>query len=81
MASAIWPIVFGLYHQGLTGRFATAAMALGTITGLVLYFVIGFYVAAISACLMSLAVCLMGLLFAPGKFDWQTFKEPDNVPE
>jgi urea-proton symporter len=81
VASAIWPIVFGLYHQGLTGRFATAAMALGTITGLVLYFVIGFYVAAISACLMSLAVCLMGLLFAPGKFDWQTFKEPDNVPE
>jgi urea-proton symporter len=79
VASAIWPIVFGLYHPGLTGRFATAAMALGTLTGLVLYFAVGFYVAALSACLMSLVCCLIGLLLAPGEFDWQTFKEPENV--
>ena len=81
VASAIWPIVFGLYHPGLTGRFATAAMVLGTLTGLVLYFAVGFYVAALSACLMSLACCLIGLLLAPGEFDWQAFKEPENVPK
>lgn len=81
VASAIWPIVFGLYHPGLTGRFATAAMALGTLTGLTLYFVVGFYVAAFSACLMSLACCLAGLLLAPGEFNWQTFKASQNVSE
>ncbi|MBN7821199.1 sodium:solute symporter family transporter [Bowmanella yangjiangensis] len=81
VASAIWPILFGLYHPGLTGRFATAAMSLGIVCGLVLYFVIGFYVAAISAALVSLLICLAGLYLAPGQFDWRVFKEAEHVPE
>ncbi|AWL12759.1 Urea active transporter [Saliniradius amylolyticus] len=82
VASAIWPIVFGLYHRGLTGPFATAAMALGTTTGLVLYFVIGFYVAAISSAVVSLLICALGLLLARGQFDWQRFSEEGaNVSE
>ncbi|MCL5254773.1 MAG: sodium:solute symporter family protein [Gammaproteobacteria bacterium] len=39
VASTIWPIVVGLYHPKLDGRYAAAAMALGTICWLISYFV------------------------------------------
>ncbi|MDF2179435.1 sodium:solute symporter family protein [Aliiglaciecola sp. CAU 1673] len=81
VASTIFPIVFGLYHPGLTGRFAAAAMALGTLCSLILYFSIGFYVAAISSCLVSFAVCLLGLWLKPGRFDWRLFKEAKDVSQ
>jgi Na+/proline symporter len=58
VASAIWPIVFGLYFRWVTGRAASLAMVSGTISGLSAYFLIGFYVAALVSCAVSLVVII-----------------------
>lgn len=70
VASTIWPIVFGLYQQRLNGSYAGIAMLLGTICGLIAYFQIGFYVAALFSCLVSLVVCLIGLTLKDDQFEW-----------
>ena len=75
VASTIWPVVVGLYHPKLNGRYATSAMALGTIFGLVSYFVIGFYVAALLSCLVSGLITLVGVLRCRESFDWQQLNE------
>ncbi|MBD3653054.1 sodium:solute symporter family protein [Kangiella sp.] len=70
VASAIWPIVLGLYQQRLSGIYAGAAMALGTICGLIGYFEIGFYVGALISCCVSFIVCMLGLMLKDDQFDW-----------
>ncbi|MEZ5549177.1 MAG: hypothetical protein R3E74_15565, partial [Pseudomonadales bacterium] len=70
VASTIWPIVFGLYRRRLTGAFAALAMGLGTLSGLFGYFQIGFYVAALTSCLISLLICVIGLWLQDAQFDW-----------
>ncbi len=81
VASTIWPIVFGLYRRRLHGGYAAAAMALGTTVGLTAYFVVGFYVAALTSCLVSLIVCSIGLLLKDAEFDWQKLQNPENADE
>lgn len=56
VASAIWPIVFGLYFKWVSSKGATLAMVAGTVLGLISYFQIGFYVAALVSCAVSLLV-------------------------
>ncbi|MEX0618225.1 MAG: sodium:solute symporter family protein [Pseudohongiellaceae bacterium] len=56
VASAIWPIVFGLYFKRASASGATLGMVLGSATGLAAYFIIGFYVAALVSCAVSLFV-------------------------
>jgi len=58
VASAIWPIVFGLYFRWPNKLAASVAMVSGTATGLFAYFYIGFYVAALVSCGVSLIVML-----------------------
>ncbi len=70
VASTIWPIVFGLYQTRLSGSFAGAAMLFGTLCGLIAYFTIGFYVAALFSCLVSLVFCLIGLALKDDQFEW-----------
>lgn len=70
VASAIWPIVLGLYQQRLSGKYAGAAMALGTTCGLIGYFSIGFYVGALISCCVSFIVCMLGLMLKDDQFDW-----------
>jgi len=79
VASTIWPIVFGLYRSRLAGNFAAAAMALGTLCGLVAYFEIGFYVAALTSCLVSLLICALGLLLRDASFDWRQLKKMEKA--
>lgn len=79
VASTIWPIVYGLYDRRLPGKWAALAMALGTTTGLCAYFIIGFYVAAISACFVSWIICLVGLRQNEPLFDWQSLEENHRV--
>lgn len=76
VASTIWPIVVGLYYPRLDGRYAWLAMALGTVCGLIGYFVIGFYVAALIACLVSALITLIGVLCSKTSIDWATLNEP-----
>lgn len=75
VASTIFPIVLGLYQKKLAGKYAAIAMASGTLMGLVSYFVIGFYVAALTACAVSAVVCAIGLLRSQHDFDWKQLEE------
>jgi len=78
VASTIWPIVFGLYRPRLGGHYAALAMAAGTGVGLVAYFQIGFYVAALISCLVSLVVCLIGLALHNAEFNWQRLQRMEK---
>ncbi len=75
VASTIWPITFGLYRSRLAGGYAAAAMILGTACGLVAYVYIGFYVAALTSCAVSLLVCAFGLMSKDANFDWQNLEK------
>jgi Na+/proline symporter len=76
VASTIWPILFGLYFRWATGRAAAAAMISGTLLGLVAYFQIGFYVAALVSCAVSLLVILAWGMAAPGRY---SFEKPEKM--
>ncbi|MEC4090239.1 sodium:solute symporter family transporter [Pseudoalteromonas rubra] len=71
VASTIWPILFGLYVRRFHRHGAGVAMLLGTLCGLVGYFYIGFYVAALIACAVSLVVCVCAWRMAREEFVWQ----------
>lgn len=75
VASAIWPVLFGLYDSRASGTTAAAAMFFGTIAGLLGYFLIGFYVAALVAAAVSLIIMLAGMQFKPGAFDFQQLRQ------
>lgn len=75
VASTIWPILLGLYWQRLNGRYAATAMALGTALGLLGYFIVGFYVAALMSCAVSGLVCWLGSVRSRSAFDWQRLQE------
>lgn len=77
VASTIWPIVFGLYYGRGNGTAAATAMVLGTAGGLWAYFAIGFYVAALVSCALSLLVMLVGAMLADQRFDFTTLQEGD----
>ncbi|MCC2616364.1 urea transporter [Aestuariibacter halophilus] len=79
VASTIWPIVYGIFDRRLTGKWAALAMTLGTVSGLCGYFLVGFYVAAIVSCSVSLLVCRVGLARATTLFDWQQLQEAPRV--
>ncbi|WP_151173638.1 sodium:solute symporter family protein [Pseudoalteromonas ruthenica] len=76
VASTIWPIVLGLYYRRLIGKSAGLAMLLGTISGLIGYFAIGFYVAALISCAVSLVVCIIACKLNNTPFNWQQLKTP-----
>ncbi len=78
VASTIFPVVLGLYQRRLSGGYAALAMTLGTLCGLVGYFVIGFYVAALVSCSVSAAICGLGLLLSKQQFDWQQLDEQEE---
>ncbi len=75
VASTIFPVVLGLYQPKLSGRYATAAMAAGTLLGLIAYFAIGFYVAALVSCLVSATICGVGVWQSRNEFSWQQLQE------
>ena len=78
VASTIWPIVLGLYHRRLTGTYAACAMAFGTAFGMLSYFVVGFYVAALVSCAVSGLICLIGILRSREEFDWDGLNEKEQ---
>ncbi|WP_113906298.1 sodium:solute symporter family transporter [Aliidiomarina celeris] len=75
VASTIWPVVFGLYNPRINGLTAALAMALGTTIGLIAYFSIGFYVAALSACAVSGAITFVGVKLSKTNFEWCRLNE------
>ena len=77
VASTIWPILLGLYHKKLTGTYAAIAMAAGTACGMIGYFAIGFYVAALVSCAVSGLICAVGIMTSQYNFDWKQLQEED----
>ncbi|NMH61024.1 sodium:solute symporter family transporter [Alteromonas ponticola] len=75
VAATIWPIVYGIYQPKLSGGYAAIAMVTGTVAGLIGYFMIGFYVAAIISCAVSLVVCRIGIVRSQSYFTWHSLKE------
>ncbi len=70
VASAIWPIVAGLYWRRANPAGAALSMILGSTLGLISYFAIGFYVAALVGAAVSLVVMAGSTWLWPRPFDW-----------
>ncbi len=78
VASTIWPIAAGLFWRRVSGWGATLAMVSGTAIGLIAYFTIGFYVAALISAVVSMTVVLLSVWLRPADFDWRVL---DNSME
>jgi Na+/proline symporter len=79
VASTIWPIAAGLYWRRASSGGAVGAMVLGTLSGLVAYFVIGFYVAALVSAAVSMGVVWLAARLAPEDFDWADLADTSEV--
>lgn len=75
VASAIWPIVLGIYYGRANGATAGLAMVAGTAAGLWAYFAIGFYVAALVSCAVSLLVMLLGSVIKNARFNFKSLAQ------
>lgn len=72
VASTIWPIAAGLYWKRVNPAGASLAMVFGTLTGLICYFMIGFYVAALVSAAVSMLSVLITTWLMPREFEWST---------
>lgn len=75
VASTIWPIVAGLYWKKTNPVAAAIAMVAGSSLGLTAYFLVGFYVAALTGVAVSFAIVVAGSYLFPRQFDWKTLNE------
>jgi Na+/proline symporter len=75
VASAIFPIVGGLYWSRAGGRTALAAMLLGSGVGLIAYYTLGWFTASLISASVSLLVMAAGTALAPAEFDWLRLDE------
>lgn len=71
VGSTIWPIAAGLYWKRTNPLAATLGLILGSAVGLVGYFTIAWYVAALIGTTVSMVVVIGGSLIAPREFDWK----------
>lgn len=75
VASTIWPIAAGLYWRKTNPIGATLAMVFGSALGLLAYFWIGFYVAALVGAAVSMTVVIATTVLFPREFRWEDLKE------
>jgi Na+/proline symporter len=75
VASTIWPIVAGLYWRRANKYGATVAMVLGSAIGLLSYFYVGFYVAALTGAGISFLVTVLSSIIWPSSFAWKDLEE------
>jgi Na+/proline symporter len=78
VASAIWPIVFGLYFKRANAWGASISMVAGSAIGLYAYFAIGFYVAALVSCAVSLLCMLVFALLQKSDFNFNQLSNSEN---
>jgi Na+/proline symporter len=71
VASVIWPVMAGLYWEKLNRKFVIAAMLLGSASGLIAYFQIGWFVASLISVAVSMLLTIAGRFIAPQDFDWK----------
>jgi Na+/proline symporter len=75
VAATIWPIVLGLYWKNTNPTGASLAMLFGTTVGLISYFQIGFYVAALVSSAISMITMILSTWFYPKPFSWSQLRE------
>ncbi len=75
VSSTIWPIASGLYWKHANPKAATLGMVLGTTTGLLAYFFIGWYTAALVGASVSMLCVVIGRRIAPVPFDFAKLGE------
>lgn len=81
VASAIFPVVFGLYWSRPSELAAVAAMVAGSVVGLVAYFWIGWFVASLISVTVSLLVMVVLTLILSHRFDWSSLNEHPETPK
>lgn len=76
VASAIWPVITGLYWKNTNPMGAVAAMILGSVAGLVAYYhpALGWFTASLISVTVSMAVVCLSTWMAPRPFDWNQLK-------
>lgn len=70
VGSTIWPIAAGLYWRQVNPTGAMWAMILGSVTGLIGYVTIAWYVAALIGTTVSMVVLVTTTLIRPRGFAW-----------
>jgi SSS family transporter len=78
VASTIWPVAAGLYWRNVNPAGAAMAMAAGTAIGLISYFLIGFYVAALVSAAISMFLVLLTTWVAPRSFEWSVLNNESS---
>lgn len=74
VGSTLWPILAGLYWRATNPTGATAAMILGSGSGVVAYFAVGWYTATLVGTAVSMATVLLTTWFAPRPFEWSRLR-------
>lgn len=72
VASVIWPVIAGLYWQRVNRRFIVAAMVAGSVSGLVAYFLIGWFTASLVSVFVSMLLTIAGRFIGAERFDWKS---------
>lgn len=75
VASTIWPIATGLYWRKANTGGAVAGMITGSVTGMIFYFMVGWYSASLIGAAVSMIVVVIFTYLFPGKFDWYKLDE------
>ena len=77
VGSTIWPVAAGLYWRKSNPAGATLAMILGSGLGLMSYFLVGWYVAALMGAAVSMAIVIISTLVKQKEFDFIRLREDE----
>jgi Na+/proline symporter len=75
VGSCIWPILCGLYFRSASPVAACASMVLGSVSGLVAYFAIGWFVASLVGAAVSGVVFAIAVRVSPDDFDFDSLSQ------
>lgn len=75
VASLIWPIVCGLYWTSVNRTGVIAAIVVSSLTGLYVYFAVGWFVATLVAAAVSFIITIGSTMLAPQTYDWKRLQE------
>jgi Na+/proline symporter len=75
VASAIWPVIAGLYSRSASRAAAITGLLAGSAVGLWAYFAIGWFVASLISAAVSMFAVVLVSAVRPTRFDWSTLDE------
>ena len=68
VGSLIWPVIAGLFWEGINRKLVLFGIILGSISGLVAYFTIGWFVASLVGAAVSMVFTLLSRKFGFEEF-------------